>query len=131
MRARRYMRTHQSRIDMVRQKPAISHQPPSFSGGNDRPYFGDGGSSARKGSSLMKRMRFQSTEAHMLRPITSMATKPKAMDNSPSQPRTIGPSWSSPILPSSFECPTSGALRPLGWEASNPYSTGPLTSITS
>ena len=32
-RARRYMRTHQSRIDVVRKKPAISHQPPSFSGG--------------------------------------------------------------------------------------------------
>ncbi len=46
-RARRYMRTHQSKMDVVRKKPAISHQPPSFSGGMVRPYSGFGGSSAR------------------------------------------------------------------------------------
>ena len=34
------MRAHHSRIDTVRKPPAISHQPPWFSGGSDRPYCG-------------------------------------------------------------------------------------------
>ena len=49
-RARRYMRAHHSRIDVVRKKPAISHQPPSFSGGKMQAVFGAGGSSASQGS---------------------------------------------------------------------------------
>ena len=55
-RARAYMRPHQSRMEAVRKNPAISHQPPSASGGNMlSPYLGGGGSSARKGRNLMKR----------------------------------------------------------------------------
>ena len=36
-RARVYMRAHQSSNDTVRKKPAIIHQPPSFSGGRLSP----------------------------------------------------------------------------------------------
>ncbi len=79
--ARRYIRTHHSRIAAVRKNPAISHQPPSFSGGKmDRPCLAEGGSSDRNGSSLMNRITFQSTCASMFRPMISNATKPHTMD---------------------------------------------------
>ena len=85
--ARVYIRVHHRKIAAVRKKPAISHQPPSFRGGSDRPYFGAGGSSERNGSILMKRSRFQSTCASMFRPMISIAMKPQTREAIPYPPR--------------------------------------------
>ena len=75
--ARLYIRTHHSRIEAVRKKPASSHQPPSCNGGKIlRPCLAEGGLRARNGSILMNRMGFQSTEASMFRPMISKAMKP-------------------------------------------------------
>ena len=43
-RARLYMRAHHSSTEIVRNRPVICHQPPSFIGAIDRPYPGAGGS---------------------------------------------------------------------------------------
>jgi hypothetical protein len=77
------MRTHHSRIDVVRKKPAISHQPPSFSGGRLRPYSGGGGSSASQNSCRTNSTGSQLTEAHMLSPMISMAMKPQISEARP------------------------------------------------
>jgi len=82
-RARRYMRSHQSSIDAVRKKPAISHQPPSFSGGIDNPYSGAGGSSASHGNCRMNWIGSQPTDAHMFKPMISKAMTPKTIDRIP------------------------------------------------
>ena len=75
-------------IDVVRKKPAISHQPPSFSGGMIlRPYPGGGGSSASQGSWRMNWTGSQFTDAHMLSPMISMAMNPHSSEASPVQPR--------------------------------------------
>jgi hypothetical protein len=87
-RARRYIRTHQRITEAVRKKPAISHQPPSCNGGKiSSPYLAGGGSSDKNGSILMKRRKFQSSAAHMFRPMISKAVMPQAMDISPVAPR--------------------------------------------
>ena len=71
---------------MVRKKPAISHQPPSLSGGMIcRPYCGGGGSSASQGSCRTNCTGSQFTEAHMLRPMISIAMKPQISEATPSQ----------------------------------------------
>jgi len=85
--ARRYMRTHHSRIDAVRKKPAISHQPPSCSGGRRSPYFAAGGSSASHGNCRTNWIGSHPTEAHMFRPMISMAMKPQSSDANPVKPR--------------------------------------------
>ena len=87
-RARVYMRPHQSSTEVVMKKPAISHQPPSLSGGKRcRPLPGGGGSSASQGSWRISWIGFQLTEASMLRPMISKATKPQIRDARPNQPR--------------------------------------------
>ena len=115
----------------MRKNPAISHQPPSSSGGNsDRPCLADGGSSDRNGSILMKRITFQSTDAHMFSPMISIATKPQAMDSMPSTPRWVGPTCPSPSRPSQTECRgviITRGLDPRG--GGGPGSNGPTTSI--
>ena len=63
------MRIHHSRIDTVRKKPAISHQPPWFSGGSDSPYCGRGGSSDSQNSWRTNCTMSQLTEASMLKPM--------------------------------------------------------------
>jgi hypothetical protein len=86
--ARRYILVHHSRIDEVRKNPAISHQPPWSSGGRIvRPYAGGGGSSASHGNCRMNWIGSQLTEAHMLRPMISIAIKPKISDATPLKPR--------------------------------------------
>ena len=72
---------------MVRKKPAISHQPPSLSGGKLRPLEGAGGSSASQGSWRMNSTGSQFTEAHMLSPMISIAMKPQSSEARPVQPR--------------------------------------------
>jgi hypothetical protein len=73
---------------VVRKKPAISHQPPSFSGGKMRsPCSGNGGSSASQNSRRTNWIGFQLTEASMLRPMISIAANPQARDARPNQPR--------------------------------------------
>ncbi len=86
-RARRYMRTHHSSTDAVMKKPAMRHQPPSFSGGIDRPYFAGGGSSASHGNCRMNCTGSQLTDANMLRPTISNATKKHISDAMPNHPR--------------------------------------------
>jgi hypothetical protein len=78
---------HHRIIEDVRKNPAISHQPPWLSAGMARPLAGDGGSSASQGRSRTNRMGFQLTEAHMLRPMISMAKKPQTSEASPRLPR--------------------------------------------
>ena len=86
-RARVYMRTHHSRIDTVRKPPAISHQPPSFSGGSDSPYCGAGGSSDSQNSWRTNCTMSQLTWASMLKPMMLKASTPKMSDAMPSGPR--------------------------------------------
>ena len=86
-RARRYMRSHHSNTELVRKKPAMSHQPPSCSGGKCSPLAGDGGSRASQGSWRMNCIGFQCTEANMLSPMISKAMKPQISDSSPVVPR--------------------------------------------
>ncbi len=82
------MRAHHSRIEEVRKNPAISHQPPSYSGGMMlRPTDGGGGSSASHGSWRTNWIGSQFTEAHMLSPMISMAMKPQISEATPSVPR--------------------------------------------
>ena len=70
------------------QKPAISHQPPLFSGTNiEKPYSGPGGSSASHGSMRTNCTGLQLTLAHMLSPMISNARKAKISDAMPSVPR--------------------------------------------
>ncbi len=54
--ARRYMRSHHSRIDVVRNRPAMFHQPPSLNGARRKPYLGLGGSNASQNSWRMNWM---------------------------------------------------------------------------
>src|SRR3569832_763895 len=71
-RARLYIRTHHRRMDVVRKKPAISHQPPSFKGGKMvRPHLASGGSRDSQNSRRMNSIGFQFTDASMLRPMIS------------------------------------------------------------
>ena len=63
----------------------------------------DGGSSEWIGSSLMKRITFQSTAAHMFRPMISNAMTPLRIDRMPMMPMWVGPSWLSPRRPSHIE----------------------------
>ncbi len=86
-RARRYMRNHHKSTELVRKKPAMSHQPPSCKRGKCRPFDGAGGSSASQGSSRMNWTMFQFTDASMLRPMISNAMKPQISDSSPVVPR--------------------------------------------
>ena len=81
------MRTHHRMIDSVRKKPAISHHPPSASGGIFSPLAGDGGSSASHGNWRTNSTGFQFTEANMFSPMISKAMKPKTSDATPNQPR--------------------------------------------
>ncbi len=53
----------------------------------DRPYFAGGGSSASQNSWRTNWIGSQFTEAHMLRPMISKATKPQISEATPSQPR--------------------------------------------
>ena len=86
-RARRYMRIHHRMIAVVRKKPAISHQPPSLSGGIFSPYFGAGGSSASQGSWRRNWIGLQFTDASMFSPMISRAMNPQSSDAKPVQPR--------------------------------------------
>jgi hypothetical protein len=81
------VRASHRKIEAVRKKPAISHQPPSFSGGMLSPYFGAGGSRANQGSWRMNSMALQFTEASMFRPMISKAMKPNSRDRVPRPPR--------------------------------------------
>ena len=74
-------------MEAVRKAPAMSHQPPWFSGGIRRPQEGAGGSSPSQGNSRMNCTGSQFTEASMLRPMISKAMKPQTMDNRPQVPR--------------------------------------------
>ena len=47
------------------------------------PYSGFGGSSASQGNCRTNWIGFQLTEANMLRPMISIATKPKMSDSTP------------------------------------------------
>ena len=71
----------------MRKKPASNHQPPSCSGGIRKPYSGGGGSSASQGSMRTNSIGSQLTEAHMLRPMISIAMKPQISDRIPVRPR--------------------------------------------
>src|SRR4051794_25072943 len=86
-RARRYIRTHQSRIDAVRKNAAIPHQPPSFSGGRLKPYAGAGGSRASQKSWRTNCIGLQSTEARKLKPMISIAMNPQMIEAIPLKPR--------------------------------------------
>jgi hypothetical protein len=77
------MRAHQSMMDIVRKKPAISHQPPSFSGGMLRPYLAGGGSSDSQKSWRTNWIGSQFTEANMLSPMISKAMTPQTSDSDP------------------------------------------------
>ena len=71
---------------MVRKNPAISHQPPSFSGGMIAGHSaGGGGSSASQGSCRTNWTGSQFTEAHMLSPMISIAMKPQISEATPSE----------------------------------------------
>jgi hypothetical protein len=74
------VRTHHRKDEAVRKKPAMSHQPPSFSGGME---------------AVLRKRRLQRqpeqladeltgsqfTEASMLRPMISKAMKPNSRDS--------------------------------------------------
>ena len=77
---------------MSRKKLAMMYQPPSFSGGMDSPYSGEGGSSASQKSWRMNSGIDQSTCASMLKPMMFSQTKPEASETTPAMPRLIGPS---------------------------------------
>ena len=72
---------------MVRKKPAISHHPPSFSGGKLMPYSGFGGSSESQGSWRTNSIGLQFTDASILRPMISIATMPQTIEARPVKPR--------------------------------------------
>ena len=72
---------------MVRKKPAISHQPPSLSGGKLMPYSGFGGSSESQGNCRTNSIGLQFTDASMLRPMISIATMPHMIEAIPRNPR--------------------------------------------
>jgi hypothetical protein len=86
-RARRYMRAHHSSSEMVRNRPAISHQPPWLSGGSASPNCGGGGSSASQNSWRMNWIGSQPTCASMLKPMMLNDSVPKISDAMPSGPR--------------------------------------------
>ena len=85
--ARRYTRSHQSRMLTVKKKPAIRYQPPCCSGGTCNPYWGGGGSRASHGSCRMNSTGSQPTEAHIFRPMISKARNPKSSENVPAVPK--------------------------------------------
>src|SRR3954462_6619605 len=85
-RARRYIRTHHSRIEAVRKKAAIPHQPPSFSGGMLRPYAGAGGSRPSQKSWRTNCAGLQSTAARKLKPMISIAMNAQMIDATPLKP---------------------------------------------
>ena len=86
-RARRYIRYHHRSMEAVRKNPAISHQPPSASGGMLRPYSTPGGSSDSQKSWRTNCTGSQFTEAHMLSPMISIAITPHTIEATPSHPR--------------------------------------------
>ena len=86
-RARRYMRSHHNSTELVRNRPASSHQPPFCRFGMCRPLAGDGGSSASQGSWRTNCTGFQWTEANMLSPMISNAMKPQISESKPVVPR--------------------------------------------
>ena len=81
------MRAHHNSSEMVRKKPAISHQPPWFSGGKLRPYCGGGGSSASQNSWRTNWIGSQFTGADMFRPMILKERMPKISDARPRPPR--------------------------------------------
>ena len=75
-------------IEVVRKKPAISHQPPSFKGGKMvSPYFAGGGSSDRYASRLTNCTGSQPTEANMFSPMISNAMTKHTIEMNPVVPR--------------------------------------------
>jgi hypothetical protein len=81
------VRAHHSSIETVRKPPAISHQPPSLSGGSDRPYCAGGGSSDSQNSWRTNWIGSQLTEASMFMPMMLIASTPKISEARPSPPR--------------------------------------------
>src|SRR6516225_6036901 len=82
--ARRYMRSHHNSMDDVRKNPASSHQPPCASGSMIlMPAAGGGGSSASQGNCRTNSIGLQFTDAHMFRPMISIAKKPNTNEAMP------------------------------------------------
>ena len=70
----------------------MMYQPPSFSGGIDSPYSGEGGSSASQKSCRINSGIDQPTCASMLKPTMFSQMIPLASETTPAMPRLIGPS---------------------------------------
>ena len=88
-RARAPVDPHPPQQDRRRQEEA-GHQPPAAlveRRDDADPYSGGGGSSASHGSCRTNWIGLQFTEAHMLRPMISIAMKPQISDATPVQPR--------------------------------------------
>jgi len=107
----------------------MMYQPPSLSGGIDRPCSGPGGSSASQKSWRRNSGIDQPTCASMLNPTITNHSVPVSRLITPSIPRLIGPICALPIQPMSFEkdgLPERSLIRrpPV---SSRPISGGPCT----